>query len=125
MLFRDADSRVNCTLELLAEACPLWWSDAGHRPIDPAAINFNVPGGDILTLIYGDQDALGLLHIPPELAPEWGVAAVDKADGDELSGTWQIILNSCRAERTALPSLMCRAELAARRHQPLTRHPAR
>jgi hypothetical protein len=112
MLFQDADASVYRTLTRLARVCPLWWSETAERPIDVAAINFNDGKGDILTLIFGDRDkGLDLLSIARELAPEAGVAAVSKADGEYLGSTWQITTNSCRAEGTGLPSLMGRSRL--------------
>jgi hypothetical protein len=107
MLFEDAEIRINPTLIVLAEASPLWWAEGGHRPVDVAAISFLDGKGDILTQIYGTrEEGLRVLHIVPALAADWGVAAYDLHDAEVMGPTWQIITNSCRAEQTALPSLM-------------------
>lgn len=106
-LFESAETRVFPTVELLAEASPLWWTEGGHRPVDVAAISFLDGGRDIGAQIYGSTaECFRVLHIIPDLAADAGLAAWDLEDAEALAPAWQIITNSCRAERTALPSLL-------------------
>ena len=106
MPFTDtAGERVARGIGLLTPACPRWWTAQGHRPIDPEAIDFTDPEhAGILARVYGShEEGLRLLHVPPELAPEFGFAAHDAADAEALQQAWLLRVINSRATHHSRP----------------------
>lgn len=94
--FEEPGYRVANGIERLEPACPRWWAADGHRPIDPHAIDLTDPDKGILAAVYGSHsEGLRLLHIIPELAAEYGFAAMGPADAEALQRAWlhTVILN--------------------------------
>lgn len=100
----DPGCRVANGVERLTPACPRWWAADGHRPIDPHAIDLTDPAKGILAAVYGShEEGLRLLHIIPELAPEYGFAAFGPADAAALNRAWLHIVILNRAEHDSRP----------------------
>jgi hypothetical protein len=89
----------------LAPACPSWWAADAPRPIDPHAIDLTDPEhAGILAAVYGSHsEGLRLLHIIPELAPEYGFAACSPADAAALKRAWLYSIALARAEHDSRP----------------------
>ena len=102
---QEPGHRVANGVGRLAPACPRWWSADVERPIDPFAIDLTDPeDAGILARVYGSHsEGLKLLHIPPELAPEFGFAALGPADADALAHAWLLTIIASRAEHGSRP----------------------
>jgi len=100
-----AGERIARGLGVLAPACPRWWTAEGHRPIDPDAIDLADPEhAGILAAIYGSHEkGLRVLHVPPDLAPEFGFAALDARDAAELNPGWRLTIITSRGEHHSRP----------------------
>lgn len=99
-----AGERVMHGISVLAPACPRWFAAENHRPIDPYAIDLTDPARGILAAVYGShEEGLRLLHIPPQLAPEFGFEALDDADNAALKRAWLVCVISSRAEEQSRP----------------------
>jgi hypothetical protein len=90
--------RVTRGIGLLPPVLPAWWAD-GPQAIDLGTIDFlDLERGTLAQLFGGHEKGCRLLHIPKELAPEFGFAALNADDNVQLKRIVRVIVNSFRAE---------------------------
>ena len=99
----EPGDRVTRGIAQLAPAAPAWWA-AGPQGIDLTAIDFlDLDRGTLAQVFGSHEEGLRVLHIPGDLAPEFGFAALGDADNILLKRVVRLIVDSFRAE-AAMPS---------------------